>query len=1107
MELKESVTQPPEWVNLGQDLQQALRERWLQAQPLQIRCATRAESLLVLAEHLLHIEPDPEQTFSSLELAIGELVPEVLASGDASLQLLQELPVQLFLRIAGYQHPYASRTFRLELRQSPSVVAAPFTEERTQETTVEPLTASSSVPAIDPVEASPEIETVEEPIVISPTIEAVLPETEIAETNIPLESVETADPTPVSDPTESIAPSREDIEPAVELVETEIIETVEPNSVESISAESDLTEALQVQEELVEAADLEDTGVLRNVEEVCSAESELTELAALEISADEVTADGSVEDKTAEADELGEVPKSEPEGAALEGLPVERFDGTRIEAANLAETSPENSISEPNLIEQTEVVEENTIALTNLAQLSAVEDEQVQLIDQVAADVIDQPEPPPAAISDVEIEVEEPTGEATVEPGNSAVQETSEVAEVTESEVDEEFISPTILDQDPLAADLNQSVNAIERELSDSALITDDVLLISAPDVSDDRAESELSDLTEATADDIGQSEITSLESLDTVPGNQSIEVTGNLTGEAEVDSLETDLSTDFAPEVDSSENQFVEVSTFNQNFADTSQIEAYSSITDETVEPSDQIVREDTPDIRPETAAPLLPTESHLNSSSSITADPNQSLIQAVKAATVQSKQRNRTRNAHPAVLPAKTTPAVAQASEFPSQPRRFQWSASSVALGGAIGSFVLVSGLYLLTRPCVIGGCEPLQRARQLSQEAIQTAQTTESALEVVEAHKQLNEASYLLGTIPAWSRHHESAQAVLASYEDQAVVLGQVVEALEQANGAAQRSQNPPHPLHEWREIQRLWREVIARLERIPSDSPLQSLVQRKLQEYQANLTGINQRVAIEQQAQDRIAVARQAGQIAEARAGAAQSAKNWQETAATWTTAIEQLRQVPQGTIGHDEAQQLLAIYQPKLTEARSRQTQESTAADAYSQALSAAEQARKLEQQNQWAQAATRWRDALTYVQQVPNDSAYYGQVQPLISTYTKTLQQAQDNSQRATAIESARSNLDLACSGNPRICTYTLSPQIVRVQFTPGYDQTVGKLITNADSKGSGFPPETVNQVNGLLRTLAEISDATQVPIELFDSNGTKLGTYTPSLSGYVLQQ
>ena len=409
------------------------------------------------------------------------------------------------------------------------------------------------------------------------------------------------------------------------------------------------------------------------------------------------------------------------------------------------------------------------------------------------------------------------------------------------------------------------------------------------------------------------------------------------------------------------------------------------------------------------------------------------------------------------------------------------------------------------MLTRPCVIGRCEQIQQAQQLSLAAIQTARTTDSALEVVDAYRQITEANYLLGTIPIWSSHYAKAQELLASYEDQSVTFKQVVEALEQANTTTHRSLNPPHPLPVWREIQWSWREVIESLEKLPSDNLLYGLVQRKLQEYRANLTDINQRVLREQQAQERVAAARKIGELAQSQAEAAKSTENWQETATNWTAAVHQLQQIPQGTVAHAEAQQLLALYQPKFTQANIQRAQEQAAAEAYAQALSSAEQARALEQQNQWSEATAQWQNALNAAQQIPSRSAYYGQVQPLLSTYAKTLQQSQETAQRFGAVQLAKAGFEQVCAGTPKVCTYTLSPQSIRVQFTPSYDQTVTQRISNA-SPGK-FPPAAVEQVNGLLRSLADMSEATQVPIELYNSNGSKLGTYKPTLSGYVLQQ
>ncbi len=110
MGFSSSAAQQRENSTLGQPLQEGLQQR-LQPQSLRIRCTVREQTLLILAEHLLHIEPDREQTFLDVERTVRQLAPDLILADP---QLPHELPVQLFLRIAGYQQPYASHAFQVD---------------------------------------------------------------------------------------------------------------------------------------------------------------------------------------------------------------------------------------------------------------------------------------------------------------------------------------------------------------------------------------------------------------------------------------------------------------------------------------------------------------------------------------------------------------------------------------------------------------------------------------------------------------------------------------------------------------------------------------------------------------------------------------------------------------------------------------------------------------------------------------------------------------------------------------------------------------------------------------------------------------------------------
>jgi hypothetical protein len=965
------------WSTLEQTLQASLRQQWLKSQPLQIRCAVREGTLLVLAEHLLHVEPDPEVIFTSLEAAIRVLLPEALQTENAALQLSNELRVQLLLRISGYQQPYASRIFCYISDPSPCNIhhfsaAASFAASLNSTQSVSPPSSASFGGEAFGGEAA-----VKEPTQSVPKSEA-QSEAQIID-----------QPAQVTDvPTDGQIDVPEIVEPIVEPI------------VELEAPESSVT-----QSEIVES----------NVAELAVIEPKIVELNPIELAANE-----------REEVELKAVEPKIVETATIEPQIVER-------------NNTELTITESKL-SQAEITEPRRAELFELEELQ-VNDAALQSTTQT----IDLE----AARSDVSPDI---SSQSSQNLGSSNLSEETRL--FTEGAIVEPTFEPVI----------NIEETRIDAELK--TVIESDVV---QAEIQDSREDSPVE------LDSVRQIEVNPIEPVeqfkDEFQSHQLIEKSESVSGVVSTATTEEIL-------------EELPLSTF-----------ASQSIEQFDHHPSEsnlELIRQSASD-QTESLRLQIP---EFNQQHQVQDEPK---LEAIQNDTV-----------HPYLLEsaqeAQTDRVSQPKTPEPIHRRSFRWTASSLGLTSAVGGFILVNSVYILSRPCVIGNCEPLRQATQLSQAAIQTAQTTTSALAVVEAYKQLNEASYLLATIPVWSRHHTAAQTLLNSYEDQAVVLGKVVNALEQANTAAQKSQNPPHPLPEWREIQWLWRDVIAQLEQIPSSSALYPLVQRKLQEYRNNLAGIDQRVGIEQQAQDRINAARQAGQAAEARIGSAQTAAHWQEVAATWTAAIAQLRQIPPSTMVYDEAQQLLAIYQPKLTQANTRQNQELVAAKAYAQALDAAAQAHTSEQQNQWSQATARWQSALTHARQVPSSTSYHTQIQPLIGTYTQMLQQATQNAQRSTAIQTIQPSLGQACPSAAKICSYTVSPQAIRVQFTSTYDRTVSLAVNNQQPTDQSNSSNILDQVNGSLRILADISETTQVPIELYDANGAKVGTYAPSLSGYVPQ-
>ncbi|MFP4101338.1 hypothetical protein [Coleofasciculus sp.] len=423
-------------------------------------------------------------------------------------------------------------------------------------------------------------------------------------------------------------------------------------------------------------------------------------------------------------------------------------------------------------------------------------------------------------------------------------------------------------------------------------------------------------------------------------------------------------------------------------------------------------------------------------------------------------------------------------------------------VVAGAGLSLVVFFSTLYVLTRPCVMGKCTVLPEAEQLSHKSAETLQNPESGKAVLEAQEQLQEAIQLVAVIPPWSSYRRQAQQKLQVYQSQSETVADMVEALKTAARAGYESQNPPHPEAKWREVQSLWRDAIAKLEQLPTDSNLQPLAKTKIKAYKTNLEEINQRLLKERKAQEHLKAAQEAARMAEVRQGIAQSLSDWQLVYATWQASMGRLKQIPQGTTAYQEAQELLALYLPKLAQARDRKTQEQISANAYNQGVRLAQLATDSQSDQQWSVALVHWRNALTYVNQVPKETYYYTKSQSLVEPYRGALKQAQNQLQLAVKMQQARRDLNQTCSGTPSICTYTIDNQMIKVRLTPAYVQMVqqGAMIAKAQGDSDAHAG-LVNHILTLGEALEVISDNAQLRVEVYTPEGVMIQSHNPAQS------
>jgi hypothetical protein len=138
------------------------------------------------------------------------------------------------------------------------------------------------------------------------------------------------------------------------------------------------------------------------------------------------------------------------------------------------------------------------------------------------------------------------------------------------------------------------------------------------------------------------------------------------------------------------------------------------------------------------------------------------------------------------------------------------------------------------------------------------------------------------------------------------------------------AAVMTQNPPHPLENWQQVQGKWQESIKLLEAIPDNSPVATQAQEKLSVYRTNYQAITNRIVTEQKAATNLEAAKKlAWEAAVMVNNPPHSKEVWQNAQSKLQQAINLLNAIPQGTFVEAQAQEKLVAYQNNYTVISSR----------------------------------------------------------------------------------------------------------------------------------------------------------------------------------------
>lgn len=422
---------------------------------------------------------------------------------------------------------------------------------------------------------------------------------------------------------------------------------------------------------------------------------------------------------------------------------------------------------------------------------------------------------------------------------------------------------------------------------------------------------------------------------------------------------------------------------------------------------------------------------------------------------------------------------------------------------IGGGLGLLAIGSMGYGLSRPCVMGTCPQLQQSQILAQKSLATVlQPTTSGKEMLTAQADLHKSVEQLKTVPFWSSSYGKAQEELKLFAPQSEHLDLAVLGMKKAWEASGKTSKQPVAQTTWKESQRLWTEAITALQKVPADSQVYPLAQKKLQEYQQKLGLVNQNITSEANADKNLASARSIATTNIAKQDQAKTLEEWQGADKEWKNFEQLVATVPEDTSAHAAAKKLTQEYQPKIVAARDKLVKEKANEENLKKAELAAAAAKKLDRDKKPQESLANWNVAISTLQNIPQDSIFQAKAQAATLEYTKAMKQVElaiVGDQKRTQ---ADADLKKICSGQPPVCSYKIENKMITVKLLPEYIQKVQQTATEATKQDdNNAKVGLIKHVSSLGDALEAVGNSSALILQLYGADGKLIQKYAPRTS------
>ena len=346
-----------------------------------------------------------------------------------------------------------------------------------------------------------------------------------------------------------------------------------------------------------------------------------------------------------------------------------------------------------------------------------------------------------------------------------------------------------------------------------------------------------------------------------------------------------------------------------------------------------------------------------------------------------------------------------------------------------------------------------------------------------------------------------NYSDASILEKRYQSNLHALSLLLAAKTVESQALSLYKNSPLSLSQLQKIQSLWENAVHKTaittDNTPDNSELLSQLKNYHLHYQQKLKAINHKISLEESAKESFNAAKLAAKTAQDRQESAQSLADLTLVQKTWQTAIKRLQEIPPSTTLYVTSRSFLKNYLSNSVRAEKRRKQEEIAVNIYEKAISSAKVADKLEADNQWSQAVSQWNTALNYIRQVPNNTFISHQAQPLISTYSVSLKQAKKQLKQAVQVQNIESELKAMCLTPQKICQYSITEQLIKVQLDSHYLEKLWNTALQAKAQANlQIQVDLLNHLSTFEHRLQAISNQTGKSIEVYNAQGNLMTVY-----------